>query len=56
MFNASKTKAMLVCNKRRMETTGIPAHFNAGNGKIAFVKNFCYLGCILDRELTMVPA
>ena len=56
MFNANKTNAMMVCNKMRMETTGIPAHFNAGNSKIAFVNNRYYLGCLLDRELTMVPA
>ena len=32
-----------------------PAPFNAGNSIITFVENFCYLGCIIDNKLTMVP-
>ena len=34
---------------------GDPAPFNAGNSNICFVDNFCYLGCIIDKELTMIP-
>ena len=55
LLNASKTKAMIVCSQTLREHIGDPAHFNAGNSRIAFVDNFCYLGCIIDNDLTMVP-
>ena len=55
-LNAKKTKAMLVCNTAKRDLLNDPAPFNAGNSTISFVKNFCYLGCIIDSELTMVPA
>ena len=46
---------MLVCNSTLRARIGDPAPFNAGNSRISFVDNFCYLGCIIDRELTMIP-
>ena len=55
-LNAKKTKAMIVCNMTRRDTLIDPAPFNAGNSTISFVRNFCYLGCIIDSELTMLPA
>ena len=33
----------------------MPRPFNAGNRPISFVNKCCYLGCIIDNELTMVP-
>ena len=32
-----------------------PAHFNAGNRLIMFVKGFSYLGILLDDELLLEP-
>ena len=55
-LNAKKTKAMLVCNKAKRDILFDPALFNAGNSIISFVEHFCYLGCIIDSELSMVPA
>ena len=54
-LNASKTKAMMLCSKPKRNMLNRPTHFNAGNSKIAFVENVCYLGCIIDNELTMIP-
>ena len=33
----------------------MPRPFNAGNRPISFVNKCCYLECIIDNELTMVP-
>ena len=55
-LNARKTKAMLVCNANKRDRLIDPAPFNAGNSTIVFVNTFCYLGCIIDTELTMLPA
>ena len=55
LLNATKTKAMILCSKAKHDILDSPAPFNAGNSKIAFVDNFCYLGCIIDNELTMIP-
>ena len=38
----------------QIQRIGDPAPFNAVNSNILFVENFCYLGCIIDRELTML--
>ena len=54
-LNVNKTKAMYIsdsCTAREIECH---AHFNAGNRPILFVNRFCYLGCIIDNEMTMVP-
>ena len=55
-LNAKKTKAMIVCNKPNRDILVDPAPLNAGNSTITFVDNFCYLGCIIDSELSMIPA
>ena len=55
-LNAKKTKAMIVCNSARHDVLIDPIPFNAGNSIISFVDHFCYLGCIIDSELTMLPA
>ena len=55
-LNAKKTKAMIVCNSGKRGALTDPAPFNAGNSIISFVDNFCYLGCIIDSDLTMLPA
>ena len=55
-LNAKKSKAMILCSRTKRDCLGSPAPFNVGNSKISFVNNFRYLGCILDHELTMVPA
>ena len=55
-LNAKKTKAMIVCSATKREIVLDPAPFNAGNSRISFVDNFCYLGCIIDSGLTMLPA
>ena len=55
LLNASKTKAMYICTQAINDRMDDPTHFNAGNSEISFVENFSYLGCIIDRELTMVP-
>ena len=46
---------MVLCSKANHDMLDSPASFNAGNSKIAFVDNLCYLGCIIDNELTMIP-
>ena len=46
---------MVLCSKANHNMLDSPASFNAGNSKISFVDNFCYLGCIIDNELTMIP-
>ena len=55
LFNASKTKAMYICTQALNDRMDDPTHFNAVNSEISFVENFSYLGCIIYRELTMVP-
>ena len=54
-LNVSKTKAMYICNKHKRGSLEGHAPFITGNRPISFVNSFCYLGCILDDELTMVP-
>ena len=47
---------MILCNKTNRDALGSLAPFNVGNSTISCVKKCCYLGCILDYELTMIPA
>ena len=47
-LNAKKTNHMIVCSSAKRATLIDPAPFNAGNSRISFVDNFCYLGCIID--------
>ena len=54
-LNVSKTKAMYICNSDKKGEIECHAPFNAGNRPILFVNKFCYLGCIIDNELNMVP-
>ena len=54
-LNVSKTKAMCISNTYKLNEVERHAPFNAGNSNILFVNKFCYLGCILDNELTMLP-
>ena len=53
LLNASKSKAMLICNRNARAVIGDPAPFNAGNRQIMFVHNYCYLGCVLNDEFTI---
>ena len=53
LLNASKSKAMLLCNSLERQHIGSPAPFNAGNRKIIFVHSYCYLGCVINDELNM---
>ena len=53
-LNASKSKAMLVCNSNDRIVIGDPAPFNAGNRQIMFVHSYCYLGCVINDELTIL--
>ena len=39
-----------IANRKRI---GCPAPFNAGNNKIMFVHSYCYLGCIINDELSI---
>ena len=54
LLNASKSKAMLICNSRIRQLIDCPAPFNAGNRQIMFVHNYCYLGCVINDELSIV--
>ena len=54
-LNVTKTKAMCISNRYTAREIEGHAHFNAGNRPILFVNRFCYLGCIIDNELTMIP-
>ena len=45
---------MVICNKRKRIVLGNPAPFNAGNRPISFVQHFCYLGAILDNQMSML--
>ena len=54
-LNVTKTKAMFISNTYKAREIECHAHFNAGNRQILFVNKFCYLGCIIDNEMTMVP-
>ena len=53
-LNVQKTKAMFICNKVKCDLLGNPAPFNAGNRQILFVSKYCYLGSIIDNEMTML--
>ena len=53
LLNATKSKAMLICNKNVRTVIGDPAPFNVGNGQIMFVHSYCYLGCVINDELTI---
>ena len=53
LLNASKTKAMIVGTRGKLNATRDPAPLNAGNSTIIFVENFVYLGITLDRELCL---
>ena len=33
---------------------GCPAPFNAGNRQIMFVHRYCYLGCVINDELSII--
>ena len=55
LLNVNKTKAMILGNRGKLNTLVDPAHFNAGNTQIMFVKQFTYLGVILDDELLFHP-
>ena len=54
-LNASKTTAMVICNNVNRRDLFDPAPFDAGNRQISFVSHFCYLGAIIDNEMTMTP-
>ena len=45
----------IIGSSYKSDRIGSPAHFNAGNSRISFVEHFCYLGCIIDNDLTMLP-
>ena len=53
VLNAAKSKARLICNSAIRHITGNPAPFNAVNRHITFVLGYCYLGCVIDAELTL---
>ena len=53
-LNASKTKAMYISNTYKRNDIESHAPFNAGNSNILYVNKFCYLGCILDNEMSML--
>ena len=53
LLNATKSKAMLICNNTMRQYVGCPAPFNAGNRQIMFVHGYCYLGCVINDELTI---
>ena len=55
LLNVNKTKAMIIGNRCKLNTLIDPAHFNAGNRRIMFVKQFTYLGIVLDEELSLTP-
>ena len=44
---------MLICNRPNRDAIHDPAPFDAGNSNISFVHKFCYLGCTIDRDMTM---
>ena len=54
-LNASKTKALIVGTRGKIDRLVDPAPFNAGNSRIMFVQNFVYLGVTLDREMSLTP-
>ena len=54
LLNSEKTKAMVIPSKRNQVRNGY-AHFNAGNRQIKFVKQFSYLGVLLDNEMSLSP-
>ena len=45
---------MLVCNTPARQCVGCPAPFNAGNRQILFVNIYCYLGCKISDELSIL--
>ena len=55
LLNVNKTKAMITGNQCKLNGLVDPAHFNAGNRQIMFVKQFSYLGIVLDNELILNP-
>ena len=54
-LNASKTKALIVGTRGKLDRSVDPAPFNAGNSRIMFLQNFVYLGVTLDREMSLTP-
>ena len=55
LLNVNKTKSMIIGNKAKLNVLNDPAPFNAGNRQIMFVKQFTYLGIVLDDELLLGP-
>ena len=53
-LNVQKTKAMFICNRAKRDLLGSPAPFNSGDRQILFVSKYCYLGSIIDNEMTML--
>ena len=53
LLNTSKSKAMLICNTQARQRIGCPAPFNADNRQIMYVHSYCYLGCLINDELTV---
>ena len=44
---------MFICNNMARQVLR-SALFEAGNRQITFVNSYCYLGCIIDDELSLV--
>ena len=54
-INASKTKAMISSARNRLNTMRNIRNFKIDNHDVHYVKQYNYLGLILDNEMTLVP-
>ena len=54
-INASKTKSMILGARSRLNCIDYERKFRLDNNSITFVKQFTYLGIILDTEMTLKP-
>ena len=54
-INVSKTKHMIICTKSANTIVDMNCHIKAGNSNISNTVLYKYLGCNLDRNLSLEP-
>ena len=54
-LNTSKTKAMIISTHARLKNLDLVPEFKINNKSVQYVKQYNYLGVILDNEMSLCP-
>ena len=54
-LNYEKTKAMIFSTRHKISKLVNPKHFEMSNHIISFVRNYVYLGVLIDNVMSLVP-